>query len=136
MTFTLLNAIPILAGIFGAGFLFQMFRDARTQVRRSNKSVSDYFAELEEPEERWSTRQRTEDQTQPTRHGFETVESALTLSFAVVCLEALCFLIYLQITTPAETEGILGALRGNVLCYVGLTMVIVAGLARFKRIWK
>ncbi len=135
MNTSVLHLIPILAGMFGIGFLFLMFREARTQVRarRSNSECAD---DLFEPDERWSTRNRGGVARAEVRNGFDTVESALTLSFTVVCFETLCFLAYLHFTTPPETEGMLRIFRGNALCYLGLSVVIVAGFARFKKIWK
>lgn len=138
MNLVLLQLIPMVAGGVGVGFLYQLYRDGKTRSARRILSNEEYWEQLEPLEERWPMRVRGQAGEGGKSTGFDTLDSALTLSFAVVCLEAISYMVYLSVTSPAgETGfGVLKPLQQNVLCYVGLTVVLVAGLVRVKKLWK
>jgi hypothetical protein len=130
MNSLLQQAIPMMAATFGLGFLYQLYRQGQVQTVRRRKTERDYYRELE----------MFEDEVPPpadARGSFDTMESALTLSFTVVCLEALCFLVYLYLTPSNGSEPeMLRSFRGNVLGLMGMAVVTVAGMVRVRRLMK
>ena len=127
MNILIMQAIPVMAGTLGIAFLYQLYKQGRTQVARRRRTDEEYWADLSSLEEQ-------QEMVVQQHCGFETLESTLTLSITVVCLELLCYLIYLSVTqAPMEDAGLSQALRKNIVCYAGLTMVTVAGFVRVKR---
>ena len=134
---TILNTLmPFLAALVGTGFLIMISRVvlSSVSVRRANGESLDDIARRLDPDY-WQDADSTVKKAEPGI--LETVDSTLTLSFVVVCAEALAYSAYLYVRDQGG-EVLVGALRpdtGNLVALAGLVLVGAAGLMRLRE-WR
>jgi len=132
-TFTLL--MPFLAALVGTGFLIMIIREATTRAHKRGLGQS----ALDRISDRLDIDLWPEPETAPRQampEVLHTVDSTLTLSFVVVCAEALAYSVYLYFRENNELA--FHALRpdvSNMVCLLGLVLVGAAGFVRFRE-WK
>jgi hypothetical protein len=127
--------MPFLAALVGTGFLIMIFREALSAASGRTRGESlDEISKRLDPDY-WQESEASPKQETPGI--LQTVDSTLTLSFVVVCLEALAYSVYLYVRNQSG-QDLMGALRpdtSNLVCLAGLVLVGAAGLMRFRE-WR